>query len=99
LGITPVQITARSPWQNGVAERFVSTARRDLLDPVIVLNEKQLQRPLAGFASYDLNDRTHLSLEKDAPAVRVAEPKPHPDAAYRSCPTCGHRAGARPAAP
>ena len=36
LGITPKQITARSPWLNGVAERFVSTARSELLDHVIV---------------------------------------------------------------
>jgi transposase InsO family protein len=49
MGVIPKQITARSPWQNGVAERFVSTARRDLLDRVIVLNEKHLQRLLAGF--------------------------------------------------
>jgi transposase InsO family protein len=28
-GIEPRQITARSPWQNGVAERFVNTARRE----------------------------------------------------------------------
>jgi transposase InsO family protein len=33
------QITPRSPRQNGVAERFVGTACRDLLDHVIVLNE------------------------------------------------------------
>ena len=71
MGIEPKQITARSPWQNGVAERFVSTARRELLDHVIVLNEKHLQRLLAGFASYYLNDQTHLSLKRDAPAVRV----------------------------
>jgi transposase InsO family protein len=51
LRITPKQITARSPWQNGVAERFVSTARRELLDQVIVLNEKHVQRLPAGFAS------------------------------------------------
>jgi transposase InsO family protein len=80
MGIEPKRITARSPWQNGVAERFVNTTRRDLLDHVIVLNEKHLQRLLAGFASYYLNDRTHLSLEKDAPAVRAVESKPHPAA-------------------
>ena len=89
MGIEPKQITARSPWQNGVAERFVSTARRDLLDHVIVLNEKHLQRLLAGFASYYLNDRTHLSLKKDAPAVRVVEPKPHPAAEVIALPRLG----------
>jgi len=89
MGVIPKQITARSPWQNGVAERFVSTARRDLLDRVIVLNEKHLQRLLAGFASYHLNDRTHLSLEKDTPAVRVVEPKPHPAAEVIALPRLG----------
>ena len=78
LGIAPKQITDRSPWQNGVAERFVGTARRDLLDHVIVLNAKHLQRLLARFASYYLNDRTHVFLKKDAPAMRVVEPRPHP---------------------
>ncbi len=89
LGIEPKQITARSPWQNGVAERFVSTARRELLDHVIVLNEKHWQRLLAGFASYYLNDRTHLSLEKETPAVRVVEPKPHPAAGVIALPRLG----------
>ncbi len=89
MGIEPKQITARSPWQNGVAERFVSTARRDLLDHVIVVNEKHLQHLLAGFASYYLNDRTHLSLEKDTPAVRVVEPKPHPAAEVIALPRLG----------
>jgi hypothetical protein len=67
----------------------VSTARRDLLDHVIVLNEKHLQRLLAGLVSYFLNDRTHLSLEKDAPAVRVVEPKPHPTAEIIALPRLG----------
>ena len=89
MGIEPKQITARSPWQNGVAERFVSTARRELLDHVIVFNEKHLQRLLAGFASYYLNDRTHLSLKKDAPAVRAVESKPHPAAEIIALPRLG----------
>ena len=89
MGIEPKQITARSPWQNGVAERFVSTARRELLDHVIALNEKHLQRLLAGLVSYTLNDRTHLSLEKDAPAVRVVEPKPRPAAEIIALPRLG----------
>ena len=77
MGIEPKQITARRPWQNDVAERFVSTACRDLLDDVIVLNEKHLQRLLVCFASCYVNDRTHSSLEKDAPAMRAVESKPH----------------------
>lgn len=101
MGIRAKQITAGSPWQNGVAERFVSTARRDLFDHVIVLNENHLQRLLASFRDYYLYDRTHLSLEKDAPATRTVEARPHPDADVIAHPRLGglhHRYGWRQAA-
>jgi len=83
------QITGCSTWQNGVAERFVSTARRSLPDHVIVLNKKQLQRLLACFASYYRNDNAHLSLKKNAPAVRAVESKPHPAAEIVARPRLG----------
>ena len=31
--------TIRSPWQNGVSERWVGSCRREMLDHVIPLNE------------------------------------------------------------
>ena len=38
LQVEPTRTSYRSPWQkNGVAERFVATVRRELLDHVIVL--------------------------------------------------------------
>ncbi len=45
MNITPIRTSYRSPWQNGVAERFIGTIRRELLDHVIVLGEA-LQRHL-----------------------------------------------------
>jgi hypothetical protein len=39
-----VRTAYRSLWQNGVAERWVGSCRRDLLDHVIVLNERHLKR-------------------------------------------------------
>jgi transposase InsO family protein len=44
FGIGPMRTSFRSPWQNGIAERWVGTCRRDLLDHVIVLNERHLKR-------------------------------------------------------
>ena len=38
FGIQPKRTSNRSPWQNGAAERWVDTCRRDSLDHGIVLN-------------------------------------------------------------
>ena len=70
------KITPHSPWQHGVAERWVETVRRDLLDHVIVLNERQLQRLLSELVAYYHDDRTHLGLAKGTPAMRTAATKP-----------------------
>jgi putative transposase len=72
LGIHPVQTAVRSPWQNGIAERWVGTCRRELLDHVIVLNRCHLKRLMAEYVRYYHDDRTHLGLGKDTPAGRKA---------------------------
>jgi putative transposase len=69
--IEPKKTSFRSPWQNGVAERFVGSCRRDLLDHVIVLNERHLKRLMAEYVRYYHDDRTHLGLAKQTPANRA----------------------------
>jgi putative transposase len=71
MGTEPVRTAFRSPWQNGVAERWVGSCRRDLLDHVIVLNERHLKRLMAEYIRYYHEDRTHLGLAKDTPAGRL----------------------------
>jgi transposase InsO family protein len=73
LGTSPVRTAIRSPWQNGVAERFVGNCRRDLLDHVIILNERHLKRLMTDYALYYHEDRTHLGLAKETPAERKKE--------------------------
>lgn len=70
FGMTPKRTSFRSPWQNGVAERFVGNCRRDLLDHVIVLNERHLKRLMTEYIRYYHDDRTHLSLSKKTPYER-----------------------------
>jgi putative transposase len=70
MGSCPTRTAFRSPWQNGIAERWVGSCRRDLLDHVIVLNERHLKRLMFEYVSYYHEDRTHLGLEKDTPAGR-----------------------------
>jgi transposase InsO family protein len=72
FGIQPKRTSFRSPWQNGVAERWVGNCRRDLLDHVIVLNDRHLKRIMNEYVRYYHEDRTHLALEKETPAGREA---------------------------
>ena len=71
MGSQPIRTAFRSPWQNGIAERWVGSVRRDLLDHVIVLNRKHLRRLLNDYVRYYHEDRTHLGLGKDTPDRRV----------------------------
>ncbi len=75
FGIQPKRTSFRSPWQNGVAERWIGNFRRDLLDHVIVLNERHLKRLTNEYIRYYHNDRTHLALAKGTPAGRKAASK------------------------
>jgi len=76
MQMEPARISYRSPWQIGVAERLVATVRRELLDHVIVLNERHLRRLLESYIVYDNEDRTHLSICKDSPCGRPVEQRP-----------------------
>ena len=71
LGISPVRTSFESPWQNGVAERWVGSCRRDLLDHIIAVNERHLKRLLSKYVRYYHEDRTHLGLGKGTPDGRL----------------------------
>jgi transposase InsO family protein len=70
FGIEPSRTAYRSPWQNGVAERWIGSVRRELLDHVVVFNEQHLRRLLRDYIAYYHDDRTHLGLDKQTPAKR-----------------------------
>jgi transposase InsO family protein len=73
MGIRDRPTSFRSPWQNGLVERLIGSARHECTDHVIVLNEDHLRRILSKYASYYNEVRTHLSLGKDAPCTRPIE--------------------------
>jgi hypothetical protein len=76
LKINAVRTSFESPWQNGVAERWVGSCRRELLDHVIALNERYLKRLLSEYVSYHHEDRTHLGLCKETPSRRIRSRRP-----------------------
>jgi len=89
LGVSPVRTAIRSPWQYGVAERWVGTCRHDLLDHVIVLNKRHLKRLMNEFVRYYHHDRTHLALAKNTPAGRKASNDPRSNNKIVSAPRLG----------
>jgi len=74
MGIRDHPTAARSPWQNGHAERLIGSIRRECLDHIVVFGEAHLRRILAAYAGYYNDLRTHLSLDKDAPGHRPIQP-------------------------
>jgi putative transposase len=71
MGSKPKRTSFQSPWQNGVADCCVERCRWDLLDHVIVINERHLKRLLSEYVSYHHEDRTHLGLSKETPGGGV----------------------------
>lgn len=89
LGIKPVRTSYRSPWQNGVVERWIGSCRRELLDHVIIFNERHARRLLGDYAAYYNADRCHLSLCKDAPEHRPAQHRRSEAATVTALPRVG----------
>jgi transposase InsO family protein len=86
--IDPKRTAYRSPWQNGTAERFVGSVRRELLDHVVVLNEDHLRRLLREYVDYYKDERVHTSIG-DAPVGRPVETRPSDRARVVGLPRVG----------
>jgi putative transposase len=87
--LMPLRTSIRSPWQNGVAERWVGSVRRELLDEVIPLNEFHLRRLGREYLAYYHQDRTHVGLDKNTPGKRVVEARSSPQSRVVSKPRLG----------
>ena len=89
FGIQPKRTSFRSPWQNGVAERWVGSCRRDLIDHVIFVNKRHLKRLMDEYIRYYHEDRTHIALAKGTPAGREAATTTDPRCGVVSNPRLG----------
>jgi transposase InsO family protein len=70
MGMKQKLISPRSPWQKPYVERLIGSIRRECLDHVIVLNERQLRQILTSYLKYYHEVRPHRSLEHDSPIPR-----------------------------
>jgi hypothetical protein len=80
MGIRDCPISARPPWQNGLAERPIGSIRRDCFDHVVIFNERHLRHLLSSYKQYYNESSTH-------PIARQgrADSAPHPERRARAC--------------
>ena len=76
---TPV----RAPRANAIAERWIGSLRRELLDRILIVNRRQLERVLAVYVDHYNTHRPHRSLGQTPPDGRSPVPAPISDLVVR----------------
>jgi len=70
IGFFIVPPAPASPWQNPYVGGVIGSLRRELLDHVIILDQRHLKRLLSSYLDYYNPCRTHRPLDQDAPNGR-----------------------------
>ena len=71
-GVPVVKTAVRAPDRNAVAERFVGSARREILDHVIILGDQHLGRLIAQYKEYFNEARPHQGIGQRIPGKQPA---------------------------
>ena len=74
MEISEVLTAFRSPWQSPYVERLIGSIRKECLNHFITLNAASLRRHMISYIDYYHGSRCHLSLGKDSPDGRSAQP-------------------------
>jgi transposase InsO family protein len=75
-GIKMLKTPYHAPRANAICERFLGSVRRECLDHVLILHEKQLHRVLTAYVQYFNHARPHQGIRQQIPEQR-AESMPH----------------------
>jgi putative transposase len=74
-GIKILKTPYHAPRANAICERFLGSVRRECLDHLLILHEKQLQRVLRAYVDYFNRARPHQGIRQQIPE-RYGEPVP-----------------------
>jgi transposase InsO family protein len=77
-GIRVIKTAVRAPNMNATAERFVGSARREMLDHVIVVDDEHLGRLVGQYRKYFNEARPHQGIGQripGKPAAAVPDPR------------------------
>ncbi len=64
-----IPLPYRAPVANSFAERFVATARRELLDHLLIFGQRHLEHVLRQFIEHYHEQRPHQGLEQRVPGL------------------------------
>jgi putative transposase len=73
IDVRIVKTPVRAPRANAIAERFVGTVRREILDRILIINRQHATAVLHEFERHYNDHRPHRSLGQAAPS----SPLPH----------------------
>jgi putative transposase len=66
-----------APRANAICERFLGSVRRECLDHLLILHEKQLQRVLNAYVHYFNQARPHQSIKQQIPEPKAGSVPAH----------------------
>ena len=68
INITVVKSPVRAPQANAIAERFVGTIRRELLDRILIINQRHAAAVLHQYELHYNGHRPHRTLGRPLPS-------------------------------
>ena len=73
-GIRILNTPVRAPRANAIAERWIGTLRRELLDRTLIVNRRHLTAVLTQYVAHFNNHRPHRALAQAAPLTSLPPP-------------------------
>ncbi len=77
-GIRILRTPVRAPRANAIAERWIGTLRRELLDRMLIVNRRHLEHVLGEYVAHFNHHRPHRALHQAAPL----RPLPPPESSF-----------------
>jgi hypothetical protein len=73
-GIRVVLTAPQAPRMNAIMERWVGSVRRELLDRILIMNERHLRTVLTEYETYFNEHRPHRALSQASPLPALPDP-------------------------